>query len=594
VMGYPPQGAGVGVRKLSELIIDVDKDWRGYRIINVGAPIDDTCVPRARAGDILSGVFSVERIPDLPRSKISDLFTAPFWGNIPDKPLTFPPSPHGHDASEITTGVLSLDRVPVIPSGKIADGAIITAKVADGAITTAKLADLSVTAAKLADGSVTTAKIADSAITTAKIADLAVTRAKLEYPTVDVPVLYLFAIGKAFLDLMDGNRFTFVVTTNSFTDKQIAGGQLMKAAESGYYEGFFARCQADPRANAYLTRIDTGATTADVILDKVVAGTVTSLGAQAVDLNDDTCYVFGISTSGSSIKSVRYSRWSVSAGSMSFGTATTAVSATDTAFASGTFAVRASNLGGPGETAAGLHAFLRAPASPGPSALAIVEVEVAGDGSNENPFRPLLSENLVDVSELQVPDFLKIEKRKYDILRAKGFTEEEMKVIFGYVPQHQVDLDSVSWGAFEFSDRSPTNIVVITSDNPYGPGAIDRQMKFVEEKGLRTLRPPRDYDEAVSQYNELKRDFKHWLAGKDNYAYQTLGLEIFDLFQNVDFYYGELVEHKTHYDQLKAVPEQELARRLEELEEKLRRVEVLREERDRHLSKLREVVRRGW
>jgi len=138
-MVYPPQGAGVGVRKLSKLEIDADKDWRGYRIINVGAPIDDTCVPRARAGDILSGVFSVERIPDLPRSKISDLFTAPFWGNIPDKPSTFPPSPHGHDASEITTGVLSLDRVPVIPSDKIADGAITTAKVADGAITTAKL-----------------------------------------------------------------------------------------------------------------------------------------------------------------------------------------------------------------------------------------------------------------------------------------------------------------------------------------------------------------------------------------------------------------------------------------------------------------------
>ena len=28
---YPPQGAGVGVRKLSRLEIDADKDWRGFK-----------------------------------------------------------------------------------------------------------------------------------------------------------------------------------------------------------------------------------------------------------------------------------------------------------------------------------------------------------------------------------------------------------------------------------------------------------------------------------------------------------------------------------------------------------------------------------
>jgi len=280
---------------------------------------------------------------------------------------------------------------------------------------------------------------------------------------------------------------------------------------------------------------------------------------------------------------------------MSFGTATTAVSATDTAFASGTFAVRASNVGGPGETAAGLHAFLRAPASPGPSALAIIEVEVVGDGSPESPFRPLLSENLVDVSELQnAPDFLRLEKKKYDVLKARGFTEEEMKVLLGYVPQHQVDLDSVSWGAFEFSERSPTNIIVVTSDNPYRPGAVDRQVKFVEKKGLRALRPPRDYDEAVSQFNKLKRDFKHWLAGKDNYAYQVLGSEVFELFQVADFYYGELIEHKTHYDQLKQVPSWELRSVLTMWMERLEKVKVLVEERDKHLKKLEEVMKLGW
>jgi len=435
----------------------------------------------------------------------------------------------------------------------------------------------------------------DSSVDTAKIADRAVTRAKLEYPTVDVPMLYLFAIGKAFLDLMDGNRFTFIITTDSFTDKQIAGGQLMKAAESTYYEGFYARCQADPRANAYLTRIDTSTAANDVVLDKAVGGTITNLGTQAVNLSDDTCYIYGISTSGSSIKTIRYSRWSVSAGSPSFGTPTTAISATDTTFASGTFAARASNLGGPGETAAGLHAFLRAPASPGPQALAIIEVEAAGDGSPESPFRPSLSRDLVDVLELQnAPDFLRLEKRKYDILKSKGFTEEEIKILLGYVPQHQVDLDSVSWGAFEFSEKSPTNIVMVYDGNPYRSDAIERQKEYARKKGLRALAPPRDYSKAIEQYNKLKKDFSHWLAGKDNYAYQALGWEELELFAGADFYYGELLEHKAHYDQLKQVPEWEITSRLSTLYSELSKVTVLVGERDNHLRKLSELLKKGW
>lgn len=36
-----------GIKKLSELIIDVSKDWSGYRIENIGAPTADTHVPRA-------------------------------------------------------------------------------------------------------------------------------------------------------------------------------------------------------------------------------------------------------------------------------------------------------------------------------------------------------------------------------------------------------------------------------------------------------------------------------------------------------------------------------------------------------------------
>jgi len=52
------------INRLSQLTIDTHKDWGGYRIENVGAPLVDTDVPRARAGDILSGRFSMARMPD--------------------------------------------------------------------------------------------------------------------------------------------------------------------------------------------------------------------------------------------------------------------------------------------------------------------------------------------------------------------------------------------------------------------------------------------------------------------------------------------------------------------------------------------------
>jgi hypothetical protein len=166
--------------------------------------------------------------------------------------------------------------------------------------------------------------------------------------------------------------------------------------------------------------------------------------------------------------------------------------------------------------------------------------------------------------------------------------------LLGYIPQHQIDLASVTWGAFEFKEDSPTNIIIITGDNPYQQGAVERQAEQARSKNLRVLDPPRNYGEAVAQYNQIKRDYPYWLAGKDNYAYQTLGLEELDLFQNIDFYYGELIEHKTHYQQLKRIPDFEMWRRLEVLEEKLSKVTVLTKERDKHLAKIREVKRLGW
>jgi hypothetical protein len=64
--------------------------------------------------------------------------------------------------------------------------------------------------------------------------------------------------------------------------------------------------------------------------------------------------------------------------------------------------------------------------------------------------------------------------------------------------------------------------------------------------------------------------------------------------QNVDFYYGELIEHRTHYHQLKRVSDKEIRQRLNELIERLSRAEGLNAERQKHVERAREVLRRGW
>lgn len=48
----------------SNITIDATKDMQGLRLQNVGASVADTDAPRARAGDILSGRFPYDRMPD--------------------------------------------------------------------------------------------------------------------------------------------------------------------------------------------------------------------------------------------------------------------------------------------------------------------------------------------------------------------------------------------------------------------------------------------------------------------------------------------------------------------------------------------------
>jgi hypothetical protein len=403
--------------------------------------------------------------------------------------------------------------------------------------------------------------------------DLSVTRGKLEYPTTNVSFAYLSAIGKAGGNY--GHLGFLLLTIDSFTDKAV----LAWGAGSN---GPFAVLRYRDRNNYYYARVDPAATTRDHYIGKVSAGTDIVLASEAVDV-DDRAHSILFSISGTTLTSRRD------------GATTPQLSVSDTTFSSGPCGIQTSwGNDWHSNTCLGASKLMN-PASPLPSAQTILELSVEGSGKPEDPFRPSMNKNLVEIASLAgLPDFLYLEAKRYDMLKAKGFTNEEMKLFLGYIPQHQVDLDAVTWGSFEFSEKSPTNIIMIYGDNPYRAGAIQRQIDYAKSKNLRVFSPPKDYGEAVALYNKLKGDFKHWLAGVHNWCYQIFGLEEFDLLQNVDFYYGELIEHKTHYQQLKQVPDWEMRNRLNELRGGLSKVGVLADERDKHLKKIDEILKRGW
>jgi len=398
--------------------------------------------------------------------------------------------------------------------------------------------------------------------------DRSVTRVKLEYPTVDVSFSYLSSIGKAKHPNAPGGYAPLIATVDSFADK------------AAIYNASAARNKLTGRfidaKNLYDHRHDAGYSTSDHRIVKYVNGSFYNIAIESIDLDQELTYVYMFSISGSTLKGFRDDL------------TTPKISGTDTSFASGLWGVG----GWFADVASSLCcAILLAPASPSPQAISILEVGVEGSGRPDDPYRPLMSRNLVEVSRLAgLPDFLYREAKKYEVLRARGFTDEEMELLLGYVPQHVVDLDAVTLGAFEFSpDKSSTAIVTVVGDNPYSLGAVERQKGRVK----RWWGPPSGYNEVVELYRQLSRDFD-WLAGKDNFAYQVLGWEELGWLQNVDFYYGELVEHRTHYSQLKQVSDDEIRGRIEELIGKLSNMGVLRGERESHIAKANEVLRRGW
>lgn len=374
--------------------------------------------------------------------------------------------------------------------------------------------------------------------TTKALASKPIARADLEYPTEDVPLSYLAIIDKLQFPVTDGSRAqNYSVTTDSFTDKAIEGeAPVMGGGYAAPWAQFIARFV--DKSNFYYLVTWGNASTADFRLCKCSAGSFALISAESIDLTSSYWWRMKLQVSGSTLSGFRQDM------------TTAKISTTDTDFASGGFGI-AEFYGEAYIGALGYLSWLRASATKLQPAISVVEV------------------NLIEDSGLLSPDLLKDVKDNKDLL-------------------------SVTWGAFDYKSAHATMLITITGDNPYQSGAILKQVEHTKSKNLKALKPPKDYAEAVSQYNSLKADFPEWLAGKDNYAYQVLGHEELEPLAVADFYYGELIDHKTHYDQIKRVPDWELRRTTERWMDRLKRISIVTEERDKHLKKLDSVMKRGW
>jgi len=110
--------------------------------------------------------------------------------------------------------------------------------------------------------------------------DQLVSRDMMEYPTEDVSLVYLAAINKIRL-VTAGTDHSGIETLDSFADKAVEGYCYdVKYLLVGRSDGI-------PLSNAYEVVIVTGYSTADFRLEKHVAGVVSTIAYEAVDLGSE-------------------------------------------------------------------------------------------------------------------------------------------------------------------------------------------------------------------------------------------------------------------------------------------------------------------
>ena len=368
--------------------------------------------------------------------------------------------------------------------------------------------------------------------------DRSVTRVKLEYPTENVSFGLLQVIDKAvpgyYYDTYGSYPFMCLLTTDWFTDKAVAS-----AISGESVHDLHVIRLTDP--NTYYAQ---SVRPYKEVINKKVGGTVTTLASEPSNTNI-TFYPFlrAFSISGSTLKTFRDRLLYIDVSPYkdlfefvnNLPNINPILTATDTDIPAGRFGFLTDPTMDRQTIGAPCSARLLPPASKSLPAKTVLEVDIEGSGKPGDPYRPKIPEG-------------------------------------------------VAWGAFEFNPSKASSVVVTVFDCD--------NIQNVNAK--RVFKQPKDYGEATDLYKKLIKDHPEWLAGKDSFIYQTLGTQVLEYFGSIDFYYGELLEHKTHYQQLKQVNPYEVENRLNELISKLSTVTVLTEERDKHISKAKEVLKKGW
>jgi len=390
-------------------------------------------------------------------------------------------------------------------------------------------------------------------------------RSQLEYPTEDVSFAYLAAIDKL---KFDHTHHTFwepeiyVTTVDSFTDKAI---QDQKSDRS------HINVRIVDYSNLYNFTLDSSKATADFLIHRLVADVQTDIASEAVDINTDSVYGIKASISGSTLKGYRDDF------------VTPKFTVTDTSHASGLFGSGLYDAGGHGGYPG--QARLLAASSPAQMQHAIIEYAVIGSGKEDDPLRPDMQLDLVEILNTNIsnPKLLK-EAKRYEILKNKGFTDEEIEALLGYIPKHQINTLAVNWGAYDYKEEN--TIITTVRGNQ-----VLEHKEYAKTKNLKafTVKDDKTYIEDI--FKEIRAGRSEMIAGKHNFAYQVLGYEELELLAIADFYDG-FNQGTYNMKDLERVPEWELERTINRWMNKLEKAKVTSEEKEKHQVKLKTILKR--
>jgi len=216
-----------------------------------------------------------------------------------------------------------------------------------------------------------------------------------------------------------------IVTKDTFTNKAVLG-----FFKTNYYFDVIGRLQ--DYQNFYRVTAYKPASSNDFQIYKEVSGATTILATHSVDF-DVSGRAIAISITGSTIKGMY---WEIPnpTDPLAMPTPNVTLSVVDTTFASGRWGF---DLGANIPAVDSASVYLMPPMSPNPEIIAIYEVEITGDGSRDNPFRPNLPSKIEFVEPAELD--------KYD---------KDLQSVIKANKDQKVDRLALSWSAFIPTDEN--------------------------------------------------------------------------------------------------------------------------------------------